>query len=94
MTELTSLNIKIDRNLKLEADALFHALGMTLSSAINIFVRQAVQEQAIPFQIHLNEKAKFHTLLDTMRADAQKRGFLTDDAINAEIRAARAQTST
>jgi len=91
MAELTSLNIKIDRDLKAEADGLFNALGMTLSTAVNIFVRQAVREQAIPFQIQLNEKGQFHRLLNTMRAEAAKQGFMNDEEINKEIQAARAE---
>jgi DNA-damage-inducible protein J len=89
MAELTSLNIKIDRSLKSEADMLFNAMGMNLSTAVNIFVRQAVAEQAIPFQIHLNEKAQFLKLTENMRTQASKRGFMSDDDIDAEIKAAR-----
>ena len=55
MSELTSLNIKIDRDLKFQADSLFNKMGMTLTTAVNIFVRQAVQERAIPFRIYLND---------------------------------------
>jgi DNA-damage-inducible protein J len=91
MAELTSLNIKIERDLKREADALFNAMGMTLSAAVNIFVRQAVQEQAIPFQIKLNEKRRFHKLLEKMEAEAEMRGYMTEEEINAEIQAARAE---
>jgi len=54
MSELTSLNIKMDRSLKKQADALFSAMGMTMTTAVNVFVRQAVHEQAIPFRIQLN----------------------------------------
>jgi DNA-damage-inducible protein J len=89
MAELTSLNIKIDRDLKTEADVLFNAMGMNLTTAVNIFVRQAVAEQAIPFQIHLNEKAQFQKLLENMRGQASKRGFMSDAEINEEIKAAR-----
>jgi len=89
MADLTSLNIKIDRSLKTEADELFNAMGMNLTTAVNIFVRQAVAEQAIPFQIHLNEKAQFQKLLNGMRAQASKSGFLSDDEINQEIKMAR-----
>ncbi|MCL2826134.1 MAG: type II toxin-antitoxin system RelB/DinJ family antitoxin [Eggerthellaceae bacterium] len=92
MAELTSLNIKIDRDLKREADLLFNEMGMTLSTAVNVFVRQAIQEQAIPFQIHLNEKAQFHKLIDEMRAVASEHGFMTDEDIEAEIQAARMDT--
>ncbi|MCL1866846.1 MAG: type II toxin-antitoxin system RelB/DinJ family antitoxin, partial [Oscillospiraceae bacterium] len=72
MSELTSLNIKIDRDLKYEADTLFKAMGINLTTAVNIFVRQAVAEQAIPFQIHLNEKSEFSKLIQSMREQASK----------------------
>lgn len=46
-----TVNIKVDPALKREAQNLFEDLGLTLSTAINIFLRQAVREQAIPFRI-------------------------------------------
>ena len=55
MSDLTSLNIKIDRAVKKEADTIAHAMGMTLSTAINIFVRQMINERAIPFKVQLFE---------------------------------------
>jgi DNA-damage-inducible protein J len=91
VAETTSLNIKVDRDLKTQADTLFNAMGMTLTTAVNVFIRQAVQEQAIPFKIHLDDKNRFHELLDSMRSEAAKRGFMSDEEINAEIQAARAE---
>ena len=46
-----STNIKIDPVLKKESQALFESFGLNLSTAINMFLRQAVREQAIPFRI-------------------------------------------
>ncbi len=46
-----STNIKIDPVLKEQAQDLFESLGMNLSTAVNIFLRQSVREQAIPFRI-------------------------------------------
>ncbi|MBD5080868.1 MAG: type II toxin-antitoxin system RelB/DinJ family antitoxin [Ruminococcaceae bacterium] len=46
-----STNIKIDPTLKQESQALFESLGLSLSTAVNMFLRQAVREQAIPFRI-------------------------------------------
>lgn len=46
-----STNIKIDPELKQEAQALFNDLGLNLSTAINLFLRQSVREQAIPFRV-------------------------------------------
>lgn len=45
-----STNIKIDPDLKEQSQALFESFGLSLSAAINMFLRQAVREQAIPFQ--------------------------------------------
>ena len=49
----TNINIQMDSDLKAQADALFGELGMDLSTAFNIFVRQALREGRIPFNIHL-----------------------------------------
>lgn len=46
-----STNIKIDPILKQESQALFESLGLNLSTAVNMFLRQAVREQAIPFKV-------------------------------------------
>jgi len=53
MSDLASLNVKIDRQVKTDADTIANAMGMTLSTAINIFVRQMVNERAIPFRIQI-----------------------------------------
>ena len=95
MAELTSLNIKIDRNLKKQADALFNAMGMTLSTAVNVFVRQAVQEQAIPFAVRLDSDAavtsRAKEALKEARAQSVINGTanMTMDEIDAEIQSYR-----
>ena len=44
----------IDDELKAQADALFEELGMSLSTAFNIFLRQSVREQQLPFCVTKN----------------------------------------
>ena len=51
----TNLSIRMDADLKSQADILFAELGMNLSTAFNIFVRQALREGKIPFDISLNQ---------------------------------------
>lgn len=46
-----STTIKIDRELKQEAQELLESFGLNLSTAVNMFLRQVVREQAIPFRI-------------------------------------------
>ena len=54
MSETTNLSIRIDRDLKDEAEKVFNELGMNLTTAITVFVRQAVRQRKIPFEISLN----------------------------------------
>ena len=54
MAATTNISIRMDSELKMQADALFSELGMNITTAFNIFVRQALREGKIPFDISLN----------------------------------------
>ena len=54
-TKTTNISIRMDADLKTQADALFAELGMNISTAFNIFVRQSLREGRIPFDISLNQ---------------------------------------
>ena len=58
MAETTNISIRMDPELKKQADALFNALEMNLSTAFNIFVRQSLREGGIPFEIKLENPNK------------------------------------
>jgi addiction module antitoxin, relB/dinJ family len=48
---IVSTSIKIDARTKKEAQELFKDMGMSLTTAVNIFLKQAVREQRIPFYV-------------------------------------------
>ncbi len=50
----TNLSIRIDENLKKEAEELFADLGLSMTSAFIAFVKQSVREQRIPFVLSRN----------------------------------------
>lgn len=50
-TTSSNISIRMDSDLKSAAEALFDELGMSLSTAFNIFVRQSLREGGIPFKI-------------------------------------------
>lgn len=54
----TNISVRMDTDLKAEADAFFAELGLNLSTAINIFVRQSLREGKIPFDISLSRPNK------------------------------------
>lgn len=51
----TNITIRMDSELKEKADAFFKDLGMNLSTAFNIFVRQSMRAGKIPFEILASE---------------------------------------
>lgn len=51
---MAQVNIRIDDALKERADKLFNELGLNMTTAFNIFVRQTVRQGGIPFEITTN----------------------------------------
>ena len=96
MAETTNLNIRIDRDLKNEADQIFTALGMNLTTAITVFVRQAVRQKKIPFEIALNSGVSMRDAMaatECIWSNSIKNGTdkMTLEEIDNEILAARAE---
>ena len=57
----TTMNIRVDKEVKDNAKMIFAELGMDLTTAVNIFLRQSIREHAIPFKLKPdipNEKTK------------------------------------
>jgi len=54
----TNINICIDSEIKNQAQDVFASLGLDMTSAIDIFLRQAVQQHSIPFTV-TTEPAEF-----------------------------------
>lgn len=51
----TNINVRIDENLKKDADQLFSDLGLTMSTAITMFLKSAISHNGIPFEIKRKE---------------------------------------
>lgn len=86
----TNINIRMDSDLKAQADALFGELGMNLSTAFNIFVRQSIRDGGIPFEITLNQPSK-DTIAAMMEAeriakDPSVKGYNNLDELFAELK--------
>jgi len=52
--ETTNLNIRTDKAVKEQAEAIFIELGMSMTTAINLFLRSAIRENGIPFSLKLD----------------------------------------
>lgn len=59
----TSMSIRLDSEIKEQAQQVFNSLGMDMTTAINIFLRQAIQYQGLPFDVRLDESRKLVEVL-------------------------------
>jgi len=48
---MAQINIRIDDELKSRADSIFEELGLNMTTAFTIFVRQTIRQGGIPFEI-------------------------------------------
>ena len=49
----TGMNIRMDSEVKQQAQELFAEFGLDMTTAINIFLRQAIREKSLPFPVRL-----------------------------------------
>ena len=86
----TNISIRMDADLKAQADALFAELGMNLSTAFNIFVRQSLREGGIPFEVKLEQpnKETIAAMLEAERIakDPSVKGFNDLDELFADLK--------
>ena len=47
----TNINVRVDSDVKNKAQDVFSALGLDMTSAINVFLRQAIRKNGIPFEL-------------------------------------------
>lgn len=47
----TNINVRVDNELKKKAEELFSDLGLTMSSAITMFLKASVNYDGIPFEL-------------------------------------------
>jgi len=98
-SETTNINIRMDKALKVQAESVLSELGMNMTTAFNIFLRQTVRQGKIPFEISLNrssvddEMKARQELREAFRAiqeDSVRNG--TDDMTLEEINAIIAES--
>ena len=86
----TNISIRMDSELKAQAEALFSELGMNLTTAFNIFVRQSLREGGIPFEISIKQpnKETIEAMLEAERIakDPSVKGYTDLDELFAELK--------
>ena len=65
--EATKVNFKTDSALKKQAEKLFGQMGMNMTTALNIFLKAAVQQGRIPFTIMGDDAASRERIHKALR---------------------------
>lgn len=52
---MANVNIRVDDTLKKEAEKIFSELGLSMSTATNVFYRQVVRYGGIPFDLRISD---------------------------------------
>ncbi len=72
----TNITIRMDADLKKQAEELFSDLGMNLTTAFTVFAKQAVREQKLPFVVSRAYNAEtIQALEDARNGIGLSRGF-------------------
>ena len=48
---MTQMNIRIDESVKARAETLFDDLGLNMTTAVNMFIKAAIRNNGIPFEL-------------------------------------------
>lgn len=73
MAKAVNVSLRIDEDVKRESEQLFGELGLTLSAAVNVFLRQAIRHGGLPFDVKVGVPGR-----DTMEAVEEARRISAD----------------
>lgn len=79
----TIVSIRLDKNLKKDTEILFSAIGMNMTTAINVFLRRCQMENRIPFEIGLR-RPNAETIAAIKELDAMEREELPKRVMSIE----------
>ena len=58
----TQINVRVDADLKAQAELLYKQLGLKMSDVITMLLRQSLYHQGVPFEVKLPSKATLEAM--------------------------------
>lgn len=86
------LQVRVDKETKKQASAIYASLGMDLSTAVRVFLKKSILIGGMPFEVSIGQtRAQAMLALEKMRdiSEANGNSEMTFEEINEEIEAAR-----
>lgn len=90
MAKTASLNIRIDPETKRGAEILFGSFGITVTDAVNMFLRQSLMVGGLPFELkqpryNAETEAAMQEARDIMAGKIKSKAYNSVAAMNADI---------
>lgn len=88
MSTTTTFSVRMDSDIKKQCESLYGELGMNLTTAINVFLRQSLRAGGFPFEVRLDQPNA-----NTIAAMAEAKRITNDPTIKrySDVEAALAE---
>lgn len=90
MAGTTNFSVRMDSDIKKQCESLYGELGINLTTAINVFLRQSLRVGGFPFDVRLNQpnKETIAAMLESERIakDPSVKGYNDLDELFAELK--------
>ncbi|MCI5499237.1 MAG: type II toxin-antitoxin system RelB/DinJ family antitoxin [Clostridiales bacterium] len=91
MANTTNFSVRMDSDMKKQCEMLYGELGMNLTTAINVFLRQSLRVGGFPFEVKLDQpnKETMAAMLESERIakDPSVKGYTDLDELFADLKA-------
>ena len=91
MASTTNFSVRMDSDIKKQCETLYGELGMNLTTAINVFLRQSWRVGGFPFEVRLEQpnKETIAAILEAVRIakDPSVKGYTDLDELFADLKA-------
>lgn len=86
---MANINIRTDDRLKADCEVLFESLGLNMSTAINMFLRQSIRMSGIPFDVKADvpNEVTLEAIRegDKLLADKSVKGYTSIEELRAAL---------
>ena len=80
-----NVTLRLDKDLKERADALFAEMGLSLNAACRVFLARAVQEQDFPFELRRADRKTRRAIAEAQKEEELSEGFDNVEALMREL---------
>ena len=84
-TVTVNVTMRLEKDLKEQADALFEDMGLSLNTACRMFLKRAVQEQRIPFEVRRADRKTLKAIADAEQGKKLSGSFDSVDALMEDL---------